>query len=126
MATASHTVPTIRKPQNDNYIKFYWSLIILGTVRAKLGDTEPTSLVVMWELLSSTELVATYTISFHNTNSTQCFNDSDIITGITAMQYAPRNLQEASEYSIAISTMLNDGMERVSLAATTLAAGQHL
>ena len=99
---------------------------ILGLIRAEPGDTEPTSLVVMWELLSSNEIVPTYTVSYHNTNNTQCFNDSDIITGIAEMQYTLRNLQEATEHCITISTMLSDGVERESLMATTPAAGLHL
>ena len=92
-----------------------------------VSDTmiQSTSLVVMWELLSSIETFSTFTISYSNTNNTQCFNDTDLITidDSTARQYALMDLQEATEYSITVSVVLNGVESRDSLIATTHAAG---
>ena len=106
--------------------KLYWTFLndfIVGIVRAELGNIESTSVVIMWVLLSPTEIISTYTISYHNINNTLCFNDSDIVTGITAMQYTLRNLEEATEYSITVS--LSDGEEEEFIRAITIAAGQN-
>ena len=80
----------------------------------------------MWELLSPTEIIPTYAISYRNTNNTQCFSDSDTVTGIAAMQYTLRNIQEATEYSITVSGILSNGEARDYLTVNTLAAGQQL
>ena len=103
---------------------FYVELLHATVIRTM---TSSTSLVVMWELLSPTETPPTYTISYSNTNNTDCFTDSGVITDITAMQYTLSNLQEATEYNVTVSTTLTNGREeRDSLTTTALAAGQNL
>ena len=76
----------------------------------------------MWELQLT---VSTYTIFYSNTNNTQCFNDSNDISDISASEtmYNLTGLQEATEYSITVTAILSDG-ETVedSLTATTLPA----
>ena len=51
--------------------------------------------------------------------------DNSTISNITALNYTLRNLQEATEYSITVYGILNDGKATDYLRATTLAAGQH-
>ena len=55
--------------------------------------------------------VTSYTISYYNTNNTQCFNDSNNITGIAASEttYTLTDLQEDTEYSITVTALLSDG-----------------
>ena len=97
----------------------------LGIIRAEVDDIKPTSVVVMWELLSN-EIIPAYTIFYRNTNNTQCFNDSDIIHGVTTMQHTLRNLQEATEYSINVTAILSDGEAGDNVTVSTLATGQKL
>ena len=81
----------------------------------------------MWKLLSTSESISSYTISYTNTNNTQCFMNSSILTEITGMQYTLRNLQAATEYSITVSAISSDDeASKDYLIATTLAAGQCL
>ena len=85
---------------------------------------QSTSLALMWEILSTSETISTYTISFTNTNNTQCFKNSSVISEITGLHFTLRNLQEATEYNITVSAILSDGSTRNDyLIATTLAAG---
>ena len=85
-----------------------------------------TSLTISWALAE--ELAATsYTISYSNTNNTQCFTDSDDITGIAASEttYTLTDLQEGTEYSISVTALLSDGKtERWTLVAATIASGK--
>ena len=69
-----------------------------------------TSLIVMWKLLSIIETWTTYVISYLNTNNTQCFFDANFITDISSSErmHTLSNLQEATEYSITVSVILND------------------
>ena len=99
----------------------------LGVLNATVIDTmrQPNSLVIMWELLSTSTLF-TFTISYENINNTQCFNDSNtILSSITAMIYTLRNLQEATEYSINVSVILilSGEKETEHLKTATLTAG---
>ena len=68
-----------------------------------------------------------YSISFSNTNNTQCFTDSNEIVGVAAASetiYTLTDLQEATEYSITLTAVLSDGeTAEYSLTATTMAAG---
>ena len=84
----------------------------------------PNSLVIMWELLSTSTLF-TLTISYKNINSTQCFNDTNTVPSITAMIYTLRNLQEATEYSINVSVilLLSGEKETEHLKTATFTAG---
>ena len=67
-----------------------------------------------------------YSISYSNTNNTQCFTSSNTISGITASEtmYTLTELQEATEYSITVTAILSDGQTAEdNLTATTMAAG---
>ena len=102
-------------------------VLITGIVRAIINDMiHSTSLVVKWEFLSTSKTVSTYSISYSNTNNTQCFTDSNDISVISASEtmYNLTGLQEATEYSITVTAILSDG-ETVedSLTATTLPDG---
>ena len=71
-------------------------------------------------------VTASYTISYSNTNNTQCFTTSNTISGITASEtmYTLTELQEATEYSITVTAILSDGETgEDNLTATTMAAG---
>ena len=80
-------------------------------------------MTVMWEFDNT---VSTYSISYSNTNNTQCFTDSNDISDISASEtmYNLTGLQEATEYSITVTAILSDGeTARGSLTATTLPDG---
>ena len=84
---------------------------------------ESTSLSIMWQLLPTTSTVTTYTISYSNTNNTECYNDSNTITDISNSMTLD-NLEEATEYSIIVTaTLSNSQSHRDSTSATTLPAG---
>ena len=85
---------------------------------------QPNSLVIMWEILSTSTLF-TLTISYENINNTQCFNESNTVPSITAMIYTLRNLQEATEYSINVSVILLPSGEKETehLKTATFTAG---
>ena len=88
---------------------------------------QSTSLTVMWEFQLTSKTVSTYSISYSNTNNTQCFNDSNDISDISASEtmYNLTGLQEATEYSITVTAILSDGKTAVdSLTTTTLPDGQ--
>ena len=66
-------------------------------------------------------MVESYTISYSNTN-TDCFTDSDDITGIAASEtmYTLTDLEEGTEYFITVTVTLSDGETAVvSLTATS-------
>ena len=80
----------------------------------------------MWKFQLSSKTVSTYSISYSNTNNTQCFNDSNDISDISTSKtmYNLTGLQEATEYSITVTAILSDGETAVdSLTATTLPDG---
>ena len=85
-----------------------------------------TSLTVMWKFQLTDNTVSTYSISYSNTNNTQCFTDSNDISGISASEtmYTLVNLHKGTEYSITVTAILNDGeTAQDSLTATTLPDG---
>ena len=98
-----------------------------GIFHASISDMiQSTSLVVKWELLSTSKPVSTYSISYSNTNNTQCFTDSNDISDIRGSEtmYNLTGLQEATGYSITVTAILSDGeTARDSLTATTLPDG---
>ena len=67
-------------------------------------------MTVSWALAEELT-VTSYTISYSNINNTQCFNDSNNITGIAASEttYTLTDLQEDTEYSITVTALLSDG-----------------
>ena len=85
-----------------------------------------TSLIFMWDFQLTSKTVSTYSISYSNSNNTQCFTDSNDISGISSSEtmYNLTGLQEATEYSITVTAILSDGETAVdSVTATTLPAG---
>ena len=82
--------------------------------------------MVLWEFLLINKTVSTYSISYSNTNNTQCFTDSNDISDISGSEtmYNLTGLQEATEYSITVTAILNDE-ETVedNLTSTTLQDG---
>ena len=80
----------------------------------------------MWEFQLTSKTVSTYSISYSNTNNTQCFTDSNDISDISDSEtmYNLTGLQEATEYSITVTAILSDGETAVDrVTATTLPAG---
>ena len=66
-----------------------------------------------------------YSISYSNTD-TQCFIDSDTVSGITAGErsHTLTDLEEGTEYTINVTALLTGGgTDEDSATATTLAAG---
>ena len=87
---------------------------------------ESTSLSIMWQLLSTTSTVTTYTISYSNINNTECYNHNNTITDISTM-LTLEDLEEATEYSIIVTAILsNSQSQQDSTSATTLPAGMQL
>ena len=103
----------------------YFKTVIVGIFRFNV-TRQFTSLTVMWEFQLTSKTVSTYSISYSNTNNTQCFTDSNDISDISGSEtmYNLTGLQEATEYSITVTAILRDGeTARDSLTATTLPAG---
>ena len=96
---------------------------IKGALSVNVDSSSPTSLTISWTLNDLT--ATTYIISYSNTN-TQCFTDSnEVITGITETIYTLTDLQEATEYSITVTAILNDGNTEIgSHTSTTMDAGK--
>ena len=71
-----------------------------------------------------TVTAASFTITYSNTDNTQCFNVSLSDTTSETM-YTVIDLQEDTEYSITVTAMLSDGgTGEDSLTASTMAAGE--
>ena len=89
-----------------------------------VDSPSPTSLNISW-VLDYRSTTTSYTISYSNTN-TDCFSDSDDITGIATSEtmYTLTDLQEGTEYSITVTALLSGGeTAEDSLTATTMTAG---
>ena len=90
-----------------------------------LGSKTTTSLTISWALADGVTATA-YTISYSNTNNTDCItaNYPDIITSASELGRELMGLEEGTEYSITVTATLSDGGTREgSLTATTMAAG---
>ena len=82
-----------------------------------------TSLTISWTLEDS--LTATsYTISYSNTNNTDCFTDSRSGIPASGTSHTLDGLEEGTEYSITVTvTLSGGGTQEGSTTATTLTAG---
>ena len=106
-------------------------LLLLSSTEAMISVSDsvtsstPTSLTISWTLAEN--VTATdYTISYYNTNNTDCFTGSDNATGIPGNEtvYTLTGLEEGTEYSITVTaTLSGGGTGEDSLTATTMAAG---
>jgi len=68
-----------------------------------------------------------YTISYSNTNNTQCFNTSETVPSIPSIEtsYTVGGLQEATEYTITVTLSREDGgSDEDSVMATTSPTGR--
>ena len=69
---------------------------------------------------------AGYIISYSNTDNTECFTDSDTVTGIVASadDYSIQDLEEATEYTVTVTLSRDGGGTDVdTVIVTTLDAG---
>ena len=72
---------------------------------------------------------AGYTISYSNTDNTECFTDSDTVTDIAASadDYNIQGLEEGTEYTVTVTLSHDGGGTDVdTVIATTLDAGMYL
>ena len=84
-----------------------------------------TSLTLSWSLVDGAAVTG-YSISYTNTD-TQCFTDSDTVSGIAAGEtsHTLTDLEEGTEYTITVTALLTGGVsDEDSVTATTLAAGE--
>ena len=96
-----------------------------STDRLTTTATSPqaTSLTVSWTL-EETLSAAVYTVSYTNTNNTDCFTDSGTISGISGAMYVLTGLEEGTEYSITVTASLTGGgTENDTITASTRTAG---
>ena len=102
------------------------SLFPIDGLSTRVISSSTTSLTISWILEQS--LTATnYTISYSNTNNTDCFSHSNTISGITGNQtmYTLTGLEEATEYSITVTASLTGGRtEKDMITTTTISAGK--
>lgn len=74
-------------------------------------------------------IATTYTISYSNTDNTDCFTDSRVVTGIRGSErvYILTGLQEGTRYSVDVTaTMSNRVTIRKSVSASTASTGEHI
>ena len=77
-------------------------------------------------MLEDTLRVTAYTISYSNTNNTDCFSDSNTILSIAGNEtmYTLNSLEEGTEYSITVTASVIQGRtEEDTITATTMTAG---
>ena len=97
-----------------------------GALSVILDSKSTTSLTISWTLADGVT-AADYTISYSNTNNTECITagyPDDITTGASESSRELMGLEEGTEYSITVTTTLSGGgTGEDSLTATTMAAG---
>ena len=90
-----------------------------------LDSKSTTSLTISWTLADG--VTATdYTISYSNTNNTECITAGypDITTGASESSRELMGLEEGTEYSITVTVTLSVGVTgKDSLTATTMGVG---
>ena len=90
-----------------------------------IESSEATSLIISWTLVSSAAVTG-YSISYSNTD-TQCFTDSDTVSGIAAGEtsHTLADLEEGTEYTITVTALLTGGKTlEDSVTGTTQAVGE--
>ena len=97
----------------------------LDALSVMLDSKSTTSLTISWTLVDG--VTATdYTISYSNTDNTDCFTDSSTVIPASESDttYTLNDLEEGTEYSITVTTTLSGGgTGEDSLTATTMAVG---
>ena len=86
-----------------------------------LDSKSTTSLTISWTLAATD-----YTISYSNTNNTECITAGypDITTGASESSRELMGLEEGTEYSITVTaTLSGGGTGEDSLTATTMTVG---
>ena len=100
------------------------SLLTADGLFIRVMPLSTTSLNISWILEQSLTATA-YTISYSNTG-TDCFSDSDTISGVAGSQtmYTLVGLEEGTEYSITVNASLTGGRTAVNTTTVaTMAAG---
>ena len=90
-----------------------------------IESTEATSLIISWLLVGSAVQTG-YSISYSNTD-TQCFTDSDTVSGIAAGEtsHTLTDLEEGTEYTITVTALLTGGeILEYSVTGTTRVVGE--
>ena len=90
-----------------------------------IESSEATSLTISWTLVGSA-VETGYNISYSNTD-TQCFTDSDTVSGIAAGEtsHTLTDLEEGTEYTITVTALLTGGGTlEDSVTGTTQAVGE--
>ncbi|CAI8023826.1 Receptor-type tyrosine-protein phosphatase delta [Geodia barretti] len=98
------------------------SLTTSDGLSTQVISSSNTSLAISWTL-EETLTASAYTISYSNTNNTDCFTDSrsDTITSETTYQLT--GLEEGTQYSITVTATLTGGRtEQDTVTATTRTA----
>ena len=97
----------------------------LDALSVMLDSKSTTSLTISWTLADG--VTATdYTISYSNTNNTDCITTDypDITIGASESSRVLMGLEEGTEYSITVTVTLSVGVTgEDSLTTTTMAAG---
>ena len=93
------------------------------SLSVSVNSASNTSISLSLTLNEKLATVTNYSISYFNTNSTQCFTDSNDITGIAGSEtvYTLTGLEEGTEYSVTVSATFSSGesLRKVVVCTTT-------
>ena len=98
-------------------------------ISVEVDAVNTTTISVSWMVDASITTSAGYTISYSNTDNTECFTDSDTVTGIAASQrsYTVTGLEEATEYNVTVTLLYMSGnTDEDSTSTITSASGTHM
>ena len=74
---------------------------MVGTLPTSITST---SISIQWDVIN-TITATSYTISYSNTDNTECFTDSNTVTDIdgSAIDYTIHSLEEGTQYTITVA-----------------------